>query len=161
VLDVLQTNVTILRQDTKRRRSSSIEEEHHDAESTHTGYFIDNIEQNSRQNVSTVQAVEQNRSTGQLKIISFFKTTEQETLQEFICDTCKKCFLYRDDYLSHCNTCERHFCSVCKKMFWSKRNYEKHLVSNCPPKRYMCIRCKKTYSRKSDKDAHERRCLSL
>ena len=97
----------------------------------------------------------------QAKVVSYFKTTKNEQLTEYICPTCRECFLQEYLFVTHCEACDKHFCCVCKKTFWSSRAYKKHCVSNCPPKRFGCGCCKKTYSRKSDRDNHQKKCLLL
>ena len=58
----------------------------------------------------------------------------------------------------HQQTCKSYHCTVCKKTFRSEETFDKHLRSNCPPKRFPCNQCHKPYSRKSDRDKHVKTC---
>ena len=121
-------------------------------------YIFVRQDTNARKEQDLQSETAKKNSLTQPKIISFFKTTDNETLQEFICRKCQACFLYPKDFTTHCEVCEKYLCNICKKVFLSAMTYKKHLKSNCPPKRHMCTCCKKTFSRKSDKDHHERKC---
>ena len=70
---------------------------------------------------------------------------------------CSHCKIILADYLKyrkHIVNCKKYFCVVCKKTFRIEKNFEKHF-KNCPPRKFPCGICGKTYSRKSDTVKHE------
>ena len=75
--------------------------------------------------------------------------------KQFKCEHCKKHFFTFVALRKHAKICKSYFCVTCKKTFVIEANFEKHF-KNCPPKRYPCTICSKSYSRKSDMEAHMR-----
>ena len=74
------------------------------------------------------------------------------------CPQCESLITGKAAFDEHLQSCQKHFCKVCKKTFHSRGTYEKHLRTNCPPKRYTCYKCNSSYSRSSDAQSHERQC---
>ena len=90
----------------------------------------------------------------------FFKTMRDVSTQYKLC-TCRKCLVNirgQIQYKQHVESCDKHYCNVCNKRFHSNQTYQKHL-KNCPPQRFASQNCRKTYSRKSDTDTHNRKCI--
>ena len=75
--------------------------------------------------------------------------------------TCIKCLINirgQIQYKQHAESCDKHYCHVCNKRFHSNQLYQKYLKKNCP-QRFACQNCTKTYSKKSDRDTHNRKCI--
>lgn len=90
-------------------------------------------------------------------IVSYFHL-KKESLE---CQRCHNRFLGQSKLDKHINICKQWKCVVCLKTFLSSETFERHLRSNCPPKRFKCVKCEKTYSRSSDKNSHELKCLGI
>lgn len=78
----------------------------------------------------------------------------------FACQHCKSKIKGQEALNVHEASCRMRYCDTCHKTFHSVENYQKH-VKNCPPKRFACTKCSKTYTRKSDKSAHEHKCCGV
>ena len=72
------------------------------------------------------------------------------------CGKCKSVFQGLTNFQKHQRRCSKLFCVTCKKTFYVKENFDRHFT-NCPPKRYPCSKCHKTFSRKSDVEKHEKK----
>lgn len=75
--------------------------------------------------------------------------------RKFFCAKCKCTLIGIASKVKHETDCVKQMCQVCKKIFWNSDNFRRHL-RNCPPKKYLCNMCPKMYSRKSDRDLHEK-----
>ena len=73
--------------------------------------------------------------------------------QRYQCDHCKAVFSHLYQLTKHSKTCKKFFCVTCKKTFYIERNFERHF-KNCPPKRFPCHLCTKSFSRKGDCEKH-------
>ena len=94
----------------------------------------------------------------QRNLHGLFKTTRDVSTQ-YKLYACIKCLINirgQIQYKQHVESCDRHYCHVCNKRFHSNQTYQKH-VKNCPTQRFACQNCTKTYSRKSDRDTHNRK----
>ena len=77
------------------------------------------------------------------------------THSKYICKGCNQVFIGIVAFNNHSKQCEKETCTICKKTFFSAQTFRKHF-RNCPPKRYPCPLCAKTYSRQSDVEKHTR-----
>jgi hypothetical protein len=90
-------------------------------------------------------------------IDKYFKQTNivNPEKKKYFCCKCDCTLIGITEKQEHEKLCNKKKCSVCQKTFWTAENYSRHL-HNCPPKRYNCSFCLKSYSRKSDKEKHEK-----
>lgn len=78
----------------------------------------------------------------------------------YVCQLCQVQVQGHHMFLIHQANCAKVYCRICKKTFHSQQTFNKHLQSNCPPKRHQCQQCRRTYARKSDRDIHAKSCVS-
>ena len=83
---------------------------------------------------------------------------QPERYSDHVCPQCATLITGKVAFEKHLQSCEKHYCKVCQKTFHSNGTYQKHLRTNCPPKRYFCQKCNTSYSRSSDAQSHERQC---
>ena len=74
------------------------------------------------------------------------------------CSRCLTRVIGNSKLEEHLLNCGKWVCKVCSKTFFSEDSFNKHLRTNCPPKRFPCTICGRTYSRQSDTHEHERKC---
>jgi hypothetical protein len=100
-----------------------------------------------------------NYAKKQQTMLAYFGSLTGNMLSQYKCSNCQKAFLHQEECHLHQLSCNKYFHIVCKKTFHSTHSYHKHF-RNCPPKRFSCTQCKKSYSRKSDREAHRKKCCS-
>jgi uncharacterized protein YlaI len=103
---------------------------------------------------------ERKKNLKQGTIDSYYKPTHSVNLQKkkYNCIECGETVIGICMKLYHESVCTKKKCFVCNKIFGNLTNYTKHL-RNCPPKRYTCKNCSKTYSRSTDRNNHEKKHL--
>jgi len=83
-------------------------------------------------------------------------TTKNPTRKVYSCEKCHAKFNLFNNFNQHIVVCSNYSCLVCKKTFKSQENFKKHKIKNCPPKRFHCEKCPKSYARKSDCEKHKK-----
>lgn len=83
-------------------------------------------------------------------------TAAKYKYQIHVCEKCNHTYQGDHVFQMHQEQCEKKYCYVCKKLFGCLQKYKKHM-HNCPPKRYSCTVCLKTYVRESDAEEHRRK----
>ena len=74
------------------------------------------------------------------------------------CSRCLTRVIGNSKLEEHLLNCSKWVCKVCSKTFLSEDSFNKHLKTNCPPKRFPCAICGRMYSRQSDTHEHEKKC---
>lgn len=97
---------------------------------------------------------------GSKELLNYLERGDPEQTQHklYRCELCNILIKGYDKLKAHQVVCEKRYCYVCKKTFHSEGTFRKHLRTNCPPRRYSCSKCSKTFARNSDCSAHQKGC---